>query len=160
MTEQLEDVDRDTWTTPRLIADAVGAWDLDPCSNPRSVMRAARTFSLERGQNGLALAKFINRSARVWVNPPYSDVMPWVLAYGHTRFCFLVKFDPSTKWCAELLTRTDVVLFPKGERVAFDPPPGVPNPGGNQFPHGLFYARREDVTDAIRNICYLWRNER
>ncbi len=160
MTETLADIDRDTWCTPRWIADAVGAWDLDPCSNDRSVICAAATFRLDRGQNGLALSRFVNRRSRVWINPPYSDVGPWVRGYAHTRFCFLVKFDPSTAWCGALIARTELVLFPKSTRVAFDPPPGVDNPGGNQFPHGLFFARADDATEAISALCYKWRTIR
>lgn len=151
--------DRDTWVTPLYLARAVGRWDLDPCSNDRSHLDAAKTFRLDRGQDGLVLAPFVSSRTRVWINPPYSDVMPWIKAYGHTRFCFLVKFDPSTKWCRELIKRTELVLFPTGKRIAFEPPPGVEG-ASNQFPHGLFYARADDATDAISALCTRWRIER
>jgi hypothetical protein len=135
--------DRNTWCTPKWIADAIGHWGLDPCSNERSHVQSTRVCRLDRGQDGLALADGVA-----------ADVMPWVLAYGHTRFCFLVKFDPSTKWCAELLAHTELVLFPKRTRIEFEPPPGVPGDGGNQFPHGLFFARAEDATAEIRAACF------
>lgn len=153
------EIDRDTWTTPLWIASAIGLWDLDPCSNDRSKILAARTFSIDRGQNGLVLARFVSKLSRVFINPPYSDVWPWVRAYAHTRFCFLVKFDPSTKWCGELISKTELVLFPKRTRVAFDPPPGIAEPEGNQFPHGLFFKHAADATAAIRSLCYSWRCE-
>lgn len=155
--DENEAPDRDTWTTPRWIANALGEFDLDPCSNERAVIRAKRTFRLDRGQDGLVLAKFVGRSSRVFINCPYSDVMPWVKAYAHTRFCYLLKFDPSTKWCRELLRRTTLVLFPIRRRVAFDPPPGVEG-SSNQFPHGLFFAHEEDASDKIRKLCFAWRN--
>lgn len=151
--------DRDTWCTPYKYARAVGWWDLDPATNSRSHILAHRTFQLDKGQNGLALARFVSRNTRVWINPPYSDVMPWVLAYGHTRFCFLVKFDPSTKWCRELIARTALVLFPREERLEFEPPPGVEG-GSNPFPHGFFFAREEDASPEIRALCYAWRTVR
>lgn len=145
-----DDVDRDTWCTPKAIADAIGAWDLDPCSNERSHIQARRAIALPQdGLLELALS-----TDRVFVNPPYSDVMPWVQRYKHARFCFLVKFDPSTKWCAELLAATELVLFPKRTRIEFEPPPGIPSDGGNQFPHGLFFARAEDATPEIRELCF------
>lgn len=147
--------DRDTWCTPLLYALALGRWGLDPCSNERSHIVSDRTFRLANGQNGLVLAKFVSPRTRVFCNPPYSDVLPWVLAYGHTRFCFLLKFDPSTKWCRELLARTGLILFPE-DRIKFEPPPGV-EATSNQFPHGFFFAREEDATPEIRALCHAWR---
>ncbi len=152
-------VDSDSWCTPMWLARALGPFDTDPCSNERSHIQSRRSFRLDRGQDGLVLAKFVGRGERVWVNPPYSDVMPWVHGYGHTRFCFLVKFDPSTKWCRALLARTAFILFPRQYRVRFEPPPGVES-SSNQFPHGLFYAREEDATQEIRARCYQWRTVR
>lgn len=157
--EERDSPDRDTWVTPRHIARAVGPWDVDPCTNERSHIVARRTFRLDQGQDGLVLAKFVSRNARVWCNPPYSDVMPWIIAYGHTRFCFLVKFDPSTKWCRELLARANFILFPQLERMKFEAPPGVES-SSNQFPHGLFYANEADATADIKALCYQWRTVR
>lgn len=152
---RFDDADRDTWCTPRWITDAVGRWDLDPCSNPRSTVQADETCRLDCGQDGLEHAALVAHTARVFINPPYSDVMPWVQAYRHTRFCFLLKFDPSTRWCEALLEHTSVVLFPRRTRVEFSPPPGVES-SANPFPHALFYARLADVTDAIRALCFTW----
>lgn len=151
------EIDRDTWCTPRWITEAIGQWDLDPCGNERSHVQAARTFDLEaRGEDGLVLAAGVSRKARVYLNPPYSAVMPWVQAYKHTRFCFLLKFDPSTKWFAELVAASEVVLLPRGTRIQFEPPEGVPpeKAVANQFPHALFFAREADATEAIREACF------
>jgi hypothetical protein len=148
--------DRDSWCTPKWIADAIGPWDLDPCSNERGHVRAGRAFRLDRGEDGLALAASVEPGVRAFVNPPYSDVPPWVRAYKHAAFCFLLKFDPSTRWFAELYAATALVAIPRRRRVAFEPPPGV-RASSNPFPHALFYARREDATDAILRLCYAWR---
>lgn len=151
------EIDRDTWCTPKWITDAIGNWDLDPCANERSHVPAKKTFMLEqRGEDGLVLARDVKKSARVFLNPPYSDVMPWIEAYGHTRFCFLLKVDPSTKWFAALLEKTQLVLIPRGTRIQFEAPEGVPPEKAlaNQFPHALFYARGEDVADAVRDLCF------
>jgi len=146
--------DRDTWCTPRWITEAIGPWDLDPCANERSHVQALVQYLLSRGEDGLALATEVTADRRVFINPPYSDVMPWVQAYRHTRFCFLVKFDPSTRWFTELLAQTDLVLFPRRTRIEFEPPPGIPRDGGNQFPHGLFFARADDALPEIRAACF------
>lgn len=155
------EVDRDTWCTPKWITDAIGKFDLDPCANERSHVQAASAIRLDMGGDGLGAASTYEASTRVFVNPPYSDVMPWIAAYAHTRFLFLLKFDPSTKWFAELLKHTRLILIPRGTRVAFEPPPGVPpdKAVANQFPHALFYAHDEDATPEIRALCWAWRVE-
>lgn len=111
-----------------------------------------------RGEDGLALAEEVPNRYRVFLNPPYSDVMPWVQAYKRTRFCFLLKFDNSTKWFEELIGYTSVVLFPKRTRIEFVAPPGVES-SSNPFPHALFYACEDDVTSAIRRLCFEFRRK-
>lgn len=154
------DIDRDTWCTPRALTEAIGGFDLDPCSNERSTVSAVIRFALDLGIDGLAHAEDVAAAWRVFVNPPYSDVPPWVAAYKHTRFCFLLKLDTSTKWFAELLAATELILIPR-KRVQFEPPPGVPPERAiaQQFPHALFYARAEDATPEIRALCWAWRVE-
>ena len=149
--------DRDAWCTPRAIALAIGEVDLDPCSNERSHILAAQAFRLDRGEDGLACAAGVAPGVKVYCNPPYSDVRPWVDAYAHTRFVFLLKFDPSTRWFAALIEHTELVLWPRGTRVQFEAPPGVDAGSANPFPHALFFARAEDASDAIRAMCWAWR---
>lgn len=151
-------IDRDTWCTPREFAELLGPWALDPCSNERSHIQAQRTFRLDRGEDGLELAKTVKPATRAFLNPPYSAVWPWIQAYGHTRFCFLLKLDPSTKWFADLYSRTKLILVPRGTRIEFEAPPGVPPEKalGNQFPHAFFFAREEDAPAALIDRCFVW----
>lgn len=156
------EIDRDTWCTPPWLTEPLGRFDLDPCSNERSTVQAGCALRFEgRGEDGLVLAKRVGAAERVFVNPPYSDVEPWIEAYGHTRFCFLLKLDTSTKWFAKLHAATELILIPR-RRVNFIPPPGVPKAQAQaqQFPHALFYAHAEDATDAIRALSWSWRVER
>lgn len=150
--------DRNSWCTPKWIADAVGVFDLDPASNPRSHIRAGRSCELERGEDGLTLAAEIDAGQRVWINPPYArgQVIRWIRAYKHTRFCFLVKVDPSTEWFAELFEASLLILLPRGTRIEFEPPPGVAG-DSNQFPHGLFFAHVDDATPEIWAKCFAWK---
>lgn len=153
------EIDRDTWCTPRWLTEALGPVDLDPCANERSHVQARSAFMLEeRGEDGLALANTIGHDWRVFVNPPYSDVRPWIAAYRHTRFCFLLKLDPSTKWFAELYAATARILLPRSTRVQFEAPPGVPPEKAlaNQFPHALFFARAGDAPTALVEQCFDW----
>lgn len=152
------EIDRNTWCTPKELAESLGDWDLDPCSNERSHIKAAREFRWERSEDGLFMATSVDANTRVFINPPYArgQVIRWVQAYAHTRFCFLLKFDPSTDWFAELMQHAHAVFWPRGTRIEFEPPPGVPpdKAGANQFPHALFYARAADATKAIREMCF------
>lgn len=152
------EIDRDTWCTPKWLTDALGRVNLDPCANERSHVDAAKAFRLDKGQDGLQLASSVSKNTVAFLNPPYSSVPPWVQAYGHTRFIFLLKFDPSTKWFAELISRTRLVLFPKGTRIQFEAPEGVPpeKSQANQFPHALFFAHAEDATEELLELCWQW----
>jgi hypothetical protein len=148
---------------PEGVGERLGPWDLDPCSNERSHIQAARDLRLdERNEDGLFFASQFGPETRAFINPPYArgQVIQWVAAYAHVRFCFLLKFDPSTEWFGELIRHTGVVMIPRGERVEFEPPPGVPPEKaiGVQFPHAFFYAREEDVSDEMRSACFpAWR---
>jgi hypothetical protein len=108
----------------------------------------------------LAAAQEFAASVRVFVNPPYSrdQVARWVAAYRHTRFCFLVRFDPSTEWFEDLYRASSLVAVPVGRRVNFEPPPGVVA-SSNPYPHGLFFARAEDATQELLELCIAWRKK-
>lgn len=149
--------DRSTWCTPQPLARKLGAWDLDPCSNDRSHIEALRTFDFDRrGQDGLKLARFVSRRWRVFINPPYArgQVPLWVEAYAHVRFCYLLRFDPSTDWFSSLIARCELVCLLR-DRINFEPPPGVEDPPGSPFPHALFYRRASDATPAILAASHL-----
>jgi hypothetical protein len=158
---EADNVDRDTWTTPRKITRRLGPVWLDPCSNERSKVEALRTFRLDRGEDGLKLARFVPRNPPgiVFVNPPYSrdQVELWVEAYRHTRFLFLLRYDPSTDWYKLLIKYTSIVAHPHF-RVNFDPPPGIVLEGGNHnnpFPHALYARDAADISPELRRVCTL-----
>jgi hypothetical protein len=129
---------RDCWSTPQNIADIVGPVDLDPCSNERSVIDALTYYCLEDGQDGLEGADRTPAWATTFVNCPYSagQVIKWVLAYRHTRFIYLLRWDPSTEWFRELIGHCTHVWFPPF-RVSFVPPPRI-KASSNPFPHALY----------------------
>ena len=183
---------RGSYCTPAKYAAAVGVWDLDPFSNPRSHIVARESCQLERGDNGLlepgnpgayllagadqrvepfdiasddAIVAAANRgrrrateSTRVWIQPPYEIVEEAIAHYGHTRFCALLRFDPSTDWFAALWVLTHVIAIPVGERLEFEAPPGIET-SANPYPHAFYYADERDVTPAIRELCIVLRVE-
>jgi hypothetical protein len=134
-------------------------------------MQADITCELERGDDGFGMGDPDRRegsfyvkgsgyhrawpSWRVWVQPDYEYVLEAIRHYKHTRFTALLRLDPSTEWFDELHAVSKLILIPKGDRIEFNPPPGV-KASSNPFPHGFFYAHAEDATDAIRALCFEW----
>lgn len=171
------DEDRGTWCTAKDWAVAVGAWDLDPFSNPRSHILSAVRCMLEDGGDAFGGGKpgetpglyltgtsglqpgrsaVADELTRVWIQPPYELVAAAIAHYGHTRFCALLRWSPDVKaWFPELWRRTAVVAHPWCERMEFEPPPGVDKSGDMPFPHALFYAHEGDITDAVRARCII-----
>lgn len=86
----------DHWCTPEAITSLLPEFDLDPCSNPNSTVRAKRRVMLP--EDGLA----VPWEGLVFCNPPYSNVMPWVQKAVSSKAAattvFLLKLDPTTKW--------------------------------------------------------------
>lgn len=120
---------RDSYCTPLKITKRLPLVDLDPCSNPRSTVRARRRVMLENGENGLLIPW---TDLTVFVNPPYSDVLPWALkTVEAASFCFLVNVDPSTEWWRALTSWADH-LFLFRERIQFDAPPSVEESGNDR----------------------------
>lgn len=170
------DKKRGSFCTPKPVAEAVGPWDLDPFSNPRSHIVAARVCMLEDGGDGFGggrpgpgaykcggkfpLYSHATADTRTWIQPDYSFVMAALLHYEHTRFCALLRFDPRTEWFKWLFARVEAVrVF---WDIQFDPPPGVQvdGKGTNSFPHALFYRDARDVTDDVRRLTFGWRKAR
>jgi len=162
---------RDSWCTPQWLARLIGEVDLDPCSNERSHIDAKLTCVYELDDNGLlddldapgwfsCAGSLIAAPGawRVYVNPPYSrgQVLRWVRHYKHTRFIFLLRWDPSTEWFSELIGATTHVWFPD-RRINFEPPPGVKS-SSNPFPHALYLRDPEPVLlTRLRDTGYTFR---
>lgn len=158
---------RGAWCTPEKWARAVGPWDLDPFSNPRSLIVADQRCMLEDGGDGLANPALpgayrvgpeqtgvARPDTRVWIQPPYERgfVERVIAHYGHTRFCALLRWSPDTGWFEQLWPLVKVVAFPIGERLDFDPPPGVPE-SSTPHAHAFHYADPRDVTEEIARTC-------
>lgn len=57
----------DEWYTPKEIIDALGRFDLDPCSPVKPLWETAKVM-YNKNDDGLSKEWF----GRVWLNPPYS----------------------------------------------------------------------------------------
>lgn len=135
----------DEWCTPEWLTGMLPPVDLDPCSNHNSTVRARCRLSLARGQDGLAcpwhqidFVSGVDQGAGVisvasvrttFVNPPYSNVMPWVRRAGEFlaaggECLMLVKLDPTTRWWAAAID-TGAYAYPFRKRIRFAGAPGV-----------------------------------
>ncbi len=106
----------DNWNTPAWLAEALGPFDLDPCSNASSHVLTERSCALP--DDGLAL-DWRNRS--VYLNWPYSNPLPWArkVAAHVGPWCVLAKLDPSTRWWAALMEACPTVA-PFRKRIKFE----------------------------------------
>jgi len=120
-----------TWTTPEEVLTLIrqlGPIGLDPCPNPRSIVGARESYSLEVGQDGLA-EDWLDRGL-VYVNPPFGRQLPkwinkavvsWAQAWECDRsfeYVFLVPARPDTKWFTQAREGATSLGFWRG-RIAF-----------------------------------------
>lgn len=99
----------DDYYTPSWVFEAMGLdFDLDVAAPPGGIewLPARRYFTME--DDGLAQPW----SGRVWMNPPYSDVTPWVNRFVDHRHgvCF-VPFARS-RWLNVLWDEADGLVVP------------------------------------------------
>lgn len=96
----------DDYNTPPWLTEIIGPVDLDPCSNEYSTVRA--TSKVQLPYNGLADKYWrTTPGQRIFINPPYSDVGPWVARAAEAvragaSVWLLLKLEPTTKWAAAL----------------------------------------------------------
>lgn len=139
----------DNWCTPKWLTDLLGRFDLDPCSNAHSTVQAFERCQLEQSldesvvsNDGLAF-DWGRRS--VFVNPPYSDPLPWCrkLRDLDAPWCALLKLDPSTRWWAALMEATPTVA-PFRKRLTFESTPASESVSAKgmtaNFPSVLVYS--------------------
>ena len=100
---------KDTTLTPLWIIERLGAFDLDPCGFPGHAT-ARRLISLPT--NGLAEPW----DGRVWLNPPYSDPVPWLSKLSsHNNGIALVLASTDTRWFHDFIAESATgILFMKG----------------------------------------------
>ncbi len=101
------------WWSPPEMVGVLGPFDLDPCAGPETCL-ARQNISLP--VDGL----LDEWHGRVWLNPPYNDIAPWMdrLA-SHGDGIALVFARTDTAWFQEaVFGRASALLFLRG-RVAF-----------------------------------------
>lgn len=115
----------DNYLTPPELIRCLGPFHLDPCVPNKMPWRTARYMVTER-QDGLGA----EWKGRVWLNPPYSDVLPWARRFVEHRngIALVSGRGPETKWGQLLLSQADLVLF-LDDRLRFYRKNGEITPG-------------------------------
>jgi hypothetical protein len=105
-------LNKDEWLTPRYITDALGPFDLDPCSPITRPWSTARThYTIE--DDGLVKEWY----GRVWCNPPYGKhTFTWLEKLAqHGRGIALIFCRTETKgFHAQIWDKADSIFFFKG----------------------------------------------
>jgi len=116
----------DEWLTPPELLQALGQFDLDPaCPDTHMPWRTA-TRMVKKHQDGLS----IPWSGRVWLNPPYSNVLPWIEKMTDHGEGMMLIYARSTdaKWGQMALKRCSMAYFLAG-RILFYYPDGTLSDG-------------------------------
>lgn len=136
---------RDEWLTPPEILEALGPFDLDPCSPvDRPWNTAAMHFTIEDD----GLSKVWPKRLRVWCNPPYGREAPYkwlqrMNTHGNGIALIFARTETETffTWvwdCAH------AVLFIKG-RLRFYNPDGTRPNGTSGAPSVLIAYGQENA---------------
>lgn len=134
----------DTWLTPPEIIKACGDFDLDPCC-PATLPwnTATNSYSLDgKGEDGLVLPW----EGRVWLNPPYSNWVPFVKKLKeHGNGIALIFARTETRgFFDHVWNSADSILFLK-RRIRFYKPDGTLGGSGTVPSVLIAYGKDNEV---------------
>lgn len=145
------------WWTPRFLIDALGPFDLDPCSSEgRPFATALRHIDPESGRNGLHEPW----EGFVWLNPPYGGAAGrWVgkLSEHPGGGIALVSARVDGKWFQRCASQASIVCLMRG-RLAFLDHEGKQSKNVNPLGSVLVgYGKKaaERIAGADLGICLI-----
>ena len=103
----------DEWLTPKYITDALGPFDLDPCSPGDRRPWDTANYHLDESDNGLVAPWF----GKVWCNPPYGrETFKWLakLANHGNGIALVFARTETVGFFEQVWERADAVFFFKG----------------------------------------------
>lgn len=159
------------WCTPANVLERVrlmcpdGQIDLDPCSNPKSIVRATTEWwGCDDEEDGLLVQwdRGLGRPTYVFVNPPYGDdVAVWTqrCAQQALKNCIVFGLLPArtdTAWFHDAVPLCDALCLWKGRLKFLGAPSSAPFPSavamwGEGADVKLFSQAFRDVGWIIRN---------
>jgi len=108
----LNKIPNDEWYTPIELIRSLGEFDLDPACGPGCPNKTARRRYAQRGEEK-------PWAGRVWLNPPFSNVVPWVdrmIEHGNGVLFVFGRVD--AVWFQRAAAASDGVYLLRG-RVQF-----------------------------------------
>ena len=131
---------RDLWRTPPAIfasLDAEFCFQLDAAAAPHNAL-CRKFITTEQNTLETPWADYLNVPGYVWLNPPYSDITPFVKkaaaeSINQIGTVMLVPADTSVGWFKEAIQTASEVRFITAGRLAFiNPVTGKPVSGNNK----------------------------
>lgn len=108
----------DTYVSPKWIIDALGPFDLDPCT-PENMPWQTAAHRFTKKEDGLMQAWF----GRVWLNPPYArEAKKWMrkLCDHGNGIALLLARTETKDWFETVWPKADSILFLKGRFYFYD----------------------------------------
>lgn len=131
---------RDLWRTPPALFAALDAefcFRLDAAAAPHNAL-CRKFITAEQNTLETPWADYLNVPGYVWLNPPYSDITPFVKkaaveSSNQIGTVMLVPADTSVGWFKEAIQTASEVRFITAGRLAFvNPVTGKPVSGNNK----------------------------
>lgn len=131
---------RDLWRTPPALfasLDAEFCFQLDAAAAPHNAL-CRKFITAEQNTLQTPWADYLNVPGYVWLNPPYSDITPFVKkaaseSANQIGTVMLVPADTSVGWFKEAIQTASEVRFITAGRLAFiNPVTGKPVSGNNK----------------------------
>ena len=131
---------RDLWRTPPAIFSALDAefcFQLDAAAAPYNAL-CRKFITAEQNTLETPWADYLSITGYVWLNPPYSDITPFVKkaaaeSENQIGTVMLVPADTSVGWFKEAIQTASEVRFITAGRLAFiNPVTGKPVSGNNK----------------------------
>lgn len=131
---------RDLWRTPPALfasLDAEFCFQLDAAAAPHNAL-CRKFITAEQNTLETPWADYMNVPGYVWMNPPYSDITPFVKkaaaeSANQIGTVMLVPADTSVGWFKEAIQTASEVRFITAGRLAFiNPVTGKPVSGNNK----------------------------
>lgn len=131
---------RDLWRTPPALfasLDAEFCFQLDAAAAPHNAL-CRKFITAEQNTLETPWADYLNAPGYVWLNPPYSNITPFVKkaateSANQIGTVMLVPADTSVGWFKEAIQTASEVRFITAGRLAFiNPVTGKPVSGNNK----------------------------
>lgn len=131
---------RDLWRTPPALFASLNAefcFQLDAAAAPHNAL-CRKFITAEQNTLETPWADYLNVPGYVWLNPPYSDITPFVKkaaaeSKNQVGTIMLVPADTSVGWFKEAIQTASEVRFITAGRLAFiNPVTGKPVSGNNK----------------------------